>query len=109
MVGWKCFAILYRPRTLPRRSPILSAPTSRPAFTAARIGGHRGLGGVQQLGAFTGPQVGQGRVPAGDQAFPGMVGSAVFPSNTRTATGHPAGSVSTAYSICGRFFFPSRE
>ena len=37
------------------------------------------------------------------------VGSAVFPANTRTATGHPAGSVSTAYSICGRFFFPSRE
>jgi hypothetical protein len=37
------------------------------------------------------------------------VGSALFPSNTRTATGQPAGSVSTAYSICGRFFFPSRE
>ena len=36
------------------------------------------------------------------------VGSAVFPANTRTATGQPAGSVSTAYSICGSPFFSSR-
>src|ERR1017187_6293480 len=32
------------------------------------------------------------------------VGSAVFPGNTRTATGRPAGSVSSPYSIWGRPF-----
>ena len=37
------------------------------------------------------------------------VGSAVLPGNTRTATGRPAGSVSSPYSICGRPFLPSRE
>src|SRR5674476_710651 len=37
------------------------------------------------------------------------VGSAVFPGNTRTATGRPAGSVSSPYSICGSPFLPSRE
>src|SRR5674476_1166644 len=36
------------------------------------------------------------------------VGSAVFPGNTRTATGRPAGSVSSPYSICGRPFLPAR-
>src|SRR5674476_1175891 len=37
------------------------------------------------------------------------VGSAVLPGNTRTATGRPAGSVSSPYSIWGRPFLPSRE
>ena len=37
------------------------------------------------------------------------VGSAVLPPNTRTATGRPAGSVSSPYSIWGRCFLPSRE
>jgi hypothetical protein len=37
------------------------------------------------------------------------VGSAVLPGNTRTATGRPAGSVSSPYSICGSPFLPSRE
>ena len=36
-------------------------------------------------------------------------GSAVLPGNTRTATGRPAGSVSTPYSICSQPFLPSRE
>jgi hypothetical protein len=36
-------------------------------------------------------------------------GSAVFPSNTRTATGRPSGSVSSPYSICTLPFLPSRE
>src|ERR1035437_2165170 len=37
------------------------------------------------------------------------VGSAVLPGNTRTATGRPAGSVNSPYSICGSPFLPSRE
>src|ERR1035437_8710602 len=37
------------------------------------------------------------------------VGSAVLPGNTRTATGRPAGSVSSPYSIWGSPFLPSRE
>ena len=37
------------------------------------------------------------------------VGSAVLPGNTLIATGRPSGSVSSPYSIWGRFFFPSRE
>ena len=37
------------------------------------------------------------------------VGSAVLPTKTRTATGRPAGSVSSPYSICGRPVLPSRE
>src|SRR5664280_817877 len=37
------------------------------------------------------------------------VGSAVLPGKTRTATGRPAGSVSSPYSIWGRPFLPSRE
>jgi len=37
------------------------------------------------------------------------VGSAVLPANTVIATGRPAGSVSSPYSIWVRFFFPSRE
>ena len=37
------------------------------------------------------------------------VGSAVLPANTRTATGRPAGSVSSPYSICSQPFLPSRE
>ena len=36
-------------------------------------------------------------------------GSPVLPGNTRTATGRPAGSVSSPYSICSRPFLPSRE
>ena len=37
------------------------------------------------------------------------VGSAVLPGNTRIATGRPAGSVSSPYSICSQPFLPSRE
>ncbi len=36
-------------------------------------------------------------------------GSPVLPGNTRTATGRPAGSVSSPYSICRVPFLPSRE
>ena len=36
-------------------------------------------------------------------------GSPVLPGNTRTATGRPAGSVSSPYSICSLPFLPSRE
>ena len=36
-------------------------------------------------------------------------GSPVLPGSTRTATGRPAGSVSSPYSICSRPFLPSRE
>ena len=36
-------------------------------------------------------------------------GSPVLPGNTRTATGRPAGSVSSPYSICSFPFLPSRE
>ncbi len=36
-------------------------------------------------------------------------GSPVFPSKTRTATGRPAGSVSSPYSLCSVPFLPSRE
>ena len=36
-------------------------------------------------------------------------GSEVAPPNTRTATGRPAGSQSTPYSICSQPFLPSRE
>ncbi len=36
-------------------------------------------------------------------------GSPVLPGRTRTATGRPAGSVSSPYSICSRPFLPSRE
>src|SRR5664279_3958688 len=38
MARWKCLAILWRPRTFPTRSPILSAPVGLPAWTAAWIG-----------------------------------------------------------------------
>jgi hypothetical protein len=37
------------------------------------------------------------------------VGSAVLPGKTRTATGRPAGSVNSPYSIWGSPFLPSRE
>jgi hypothetical protein len=37
------------------------------------------------------------------------VGSAVLPANTRIATGRPAGSVSSPYSICWQPFLASRE
>ena len=36
-------------------------------------------------------------------------GSPALPGKTRTATGRPAGSVSSPYSICSRPFLPSRE
>ncbi len=36
-------------------------------------------------------------------------GSPVLPGKTRTATGRPAGSVSSPYSICRFPFLPSRE
>ena len=36
-------------------------------------------------------------------------GSPVLPGKTRTATGRPAGSVSSPYSICSLPFLPSRE
>jgi hypothetical protein len=36
-------------------------------------------------------------------------GSPVLPGKTRTATGRPAGSVSSPYSICSVPFLPSRE
>ena len=36
-------------------------------------------------------------------------GSPVLPGKTRTATGRPAGSVSSPYSICSFPFLPSRE
>jgi len=36
-------------------------------------------------------------------------GSPVLPGKTRTATGRPAASVSSPYSICSRPFLPSRE
>ena len=38
-----------------------------------------------------------------------VVGSPVFPVNTRTATGRPSGSVSSPYSICALPRLPSRE
>ncbi len=36
-------------------------------------------------------------------------GSPALPGKTRTATGRPAGSVSSPYSICSLPFLPSRE
>ena len=77
MSSWKCFAILWRPRTLPDAQPDLVGPDqSARACTAARIGASAVSVASSSSVAFAGPQVGQGGVPAGDQAFAGVVGVA---------------------------------
>ena len=54
MVRCRCLAILYLSITLPIFRPILSAPASRPAATAASDRGQELFGGGEQFAAFAG-------------------------------------------------------
>ena len=44
-----------------------------------------------------------------EKCYPSVLGSAVFPSNTSTATGHPARLHKSPKTIYNLSFFPSRE
>src|SRR5674476_44696 len=59
---------------LPDPDPDLAGTSQAPGNHSTVDLGQLRVGGVQQCQAFTSPLGGQGRVTAGDQSFPGVVG-----------------------------------